>query len=107
MTKHFTESNFQTDVIEASKERPVLVDFFADWCGPCQMQAPVIDELSSEIGDKAFVGKLDTESSPNISMRYGVMSIPTLIIFRNGKEVDRASGVQSKEILTKVLELHK
>ena len=107
MTKHFTTKDFETDVIEASKEKPVLVDFFASWCGPCQMQSPVIDALAKEVGDKAVVGKLDTEAEGQIAMKYRVMSIPTLIVFRGGKEVDRASGVQSKEILHQVLEVHK
>ena len=82
MTKHFTDDNFQSDVIDASKDKPVLVDFFAQWCGPCKMQAPVIDELAEAMGDKAGVGKLDTEEAAATAAKYGVMSIPTLIIFK-------------------------
>jgi thioredoxin 1 len=103
MTKHFTDGNFETDVIEASKAKPVLVDFFASWCGPCVMQAPIIDQVAEEIGDKAVVGKLDTEESGMTSMRYGVMSIPTLLIFRDGKVVDSFVGVQSKHNLLSAL----
>ena len=106
MTKHFTTDNFKTDVLEASKEKPVLVDFYASWCGPCQMQAPIIDEVAEEMGDRAVVGKLSTEESRDAAAMYGVMSIPTLIIFKDGKAADRASGVQSKEILLQVLEAH-
>lgn len=106
MTKHFTTQDFDADVIEASKDKPVLVDFFASWCGPCQMQAPVIDELSEEMGDRAVVGKIDTEANQEIAMKYKVMSIPTLIVFRNGEEVDRATGMQSKDVLNQVLETH-
>jgi thioredoxin 1 len=104
MTKHFTDANFEQEVIEASKEKPVLVDFFASWCGPCIMQAPIIDELANEIGDSAHVGKLDTEESGMTAMRYGVMSIPTLLVFRNGQVVKQMVGLQSKVALAAELQ---
>lgn len=103
MSKVFTQEGFNNEVIEASKTRPVLVDFYASWCGPCQMQAPIIDELSEELEEKAVIGKLDTEQAMQIAQEYGVMSIPTLIIFRNGEPAERFTGVQSKEILTEAL----
>ena len=90
----FTNENFEKEAIEASKEKPVLVDFFASWCGPCKMQGPIVDELESEIADKAVVGKLNTETAQDIAGKYGVMSIPTLIVFRNGgrNAVQRSSS---------------
>ena len=99
MLKHFTDDNFQSEAIETSKTKPVLVDFFATWCGPCQMQAPIIEELAETIGDQAAVGKLDTEQAAATAGQYGVMSIPTLIIFKDGREAKRFVGVQLKEDL--------
>jgi len=99
MTKHFTDDNFQSEAIEASKTKPVLVDFFATWCGPCQMQAPIIEATAEAVGDKAVVGKLNTEEAMKIAQDYGVMSIPTLIIFKDGKEARRFVGVQMKDDL--------
>ncbi|MBT4277849.1 thioredoxin [Candidatus Falkowbacteria bacterium] len=106
MANIFTNDNFQEDVIEASKEKPVLVDFFADWCGPCQVMAPVIDELSETMGDKASVGKLNVDQAQEIAGKYGVMSIPTVKIFRNGEVVDETVGAQSADNLKALLEKH-
>lgn len=104
MTKHFNNDNFQKEVIEASKEKPVLVDFFAEWCMPCKMMAPLIDELAKEMKDKAIIGKLNTEESQIIAAQYSVMSIPTLIIFKDGEAKETMIGMQPKEILIKMLE---
>ena len=104
MAKEFNDENFQADVLEASKEKPVLVDFFAAWCGPCKVQGPIVEEVSEAVGDKASVGKLDTEKAQQTAMQYGVMSIPTLIIFKDGKPVETMVGLQSKETLTEVSE---
>lgn len=106
MAKAFTDTNFESEVIEASKEKPVLVDFFASWCGPCKMQAPIVEELSEEMGDQAVVGKLDTEQSPETASKYNVMSIPTLIIYRNGEPVETMVGLQSKDSLAETLKKH-
>jgi len=106
MSKQFTDENFQTEVIETSKTKPVLVDFFASWCGPCKMQAPVIEEVAETIGEKAAVGKVDTEAAPEISAKYGIMSIPTLKIFKGGNEVENFVGLQSKESLLAALKKH-
>jgi thioredoxin 1 len=99
MAKIFTDANFDNEVIETSKQKPVLVDFFATWCGPCKMQAPIIDELANEMGDKAMVGKTDTEESPNVANKYGIMSIPNIMIFKDGKIVENFIGLQSKDTL--------
>ena len=80
-------------------EKPVLVDFYADWCGPCNAMAPVIEELAKELEGKVKVGKINVDENPDIAVEYNVMSIPTLIVFKNGKEEKRLVGVQDKEEL--------
>ena len=103
MEKHFTDDNFDADAIEASKSKPVLVDFYADWCAPCKMQGPIIEEVAKEIGDEAVVGKLNTEEAMRTASKYGIMSIPTLAIFKDGKMVDKIIGVTPKgEIVSKL-----
>lgn len=99
MIKHFTDDNFQQEVIEASQDKPVLVDFFAVWCGPCQMQAPILDEVAEAIGEQAVVGKLDTGEFGETATTHNVMSIPTLLIFRKGEVVESFVGVQTKSVL--------
>lgn len=104
MLKEFTDDNFATDVVEASKEKPVLVDFFAAWCGPCKMQSPVVEEVAEAMGDKAIVGKLDTEAAQQTVAQHGVMSIPTSIVFKDGKPAETMVGLQSKEALVTTIE---
>jgi len=106
MTKEFTNENFQVEAIEASKEKPVLIDFFAAWCGPCKIQGPMVDEVAEAMGDKAVVGKLDTEASHETASKFGVMSIPNLIILKEGKVVENFVGLQPKESLIAALEKH-
>ncbi|EKD63844.1 MAG: thioredoxin [uncultured bacterium] len=106
MAQQFTDQNFQQAVLEASKTKPVLVDFYASWCGPCMIQGPIIEQLSDEIGEIAIVGKLNTEESQKTAYEYMVMSIPTLLIFRNGEIVEKFVGVQSKESLASFLKKH-
>ena len=103
MAIQFTNDNFQKEAIEASKEKPVLIDFFASWCGPCKMQGPIIDEVAEEMGEKAVVGKLDTEKENVIAEKYGVMSIPNLILFKGGKKVENMVGLQNKEYLIDII----
>jgi len=104
MTKEFTDENFQSEVMEASKEKPVLIDFFAAWCGPCKIQGPMVDEVAEVMGDKAVVGKLDTEAAHETASKFGVMSIPNLIIIKDGKVVENFIGLQPKESLIAALE---
>ena len=103
MTQHFNEKNFNEEVIEASNSKPVLVDFFASWCGPCQAQSPIIDELAESFEEKAIIGKIDTGTSQRIAADYRVMSIPAIMIFKNGEVVENFVGMQSKEILEKAV----
>ncbi|MFA4872017.1 MAG: thioredoxin [Patescibacteria group bacterium] len=93
----FTDANFEQEVLKS--DQPVLVDFYADWCGPCKMQGPIIEEIAKEIGDKAKVGKFNMDENPKIAQQFEVMSIPTLIIFKDGKAAETMIGVQSKNIL--------
>ncbi len=103
MTKHFDDANFQAEVIEASNEKPVLVDFFAAWCGPCKMQAPIIEEVAELMGETAVVGKCDTEKANASAGQYGVMSIPTLLVFKDGEVKETMVGMQPKDRLVDVL----
>jgi len=96
-----TDANFETEVLKSDK--PVLVDFFADWCGPCKMQAPIIEELAKEISDQAKVGTMDVDKNPATAQKYEVMSIPTIIIFKNGKPAQILSGLQNKDTLLAAL----
>jgi len=100
---NFTDQNFESEVIKS--DTPVLVDFFAPWCGPCQMMGPIIDELAEELKDKKVkIGKLDIDQNPETTEKYNVMSVPTLIIFKTGEPVETMSGVQNKEELKGKLE---
>ena len=101
MAQIVSSGEFQSKVLDAAE--PVLVDFFATWCGPCKMIAPVIDEVAAAVEGRARVVKVDIDASPDIAGRYGVMSVPTLIVFRNGQPVRQAVGVQPKQNLLAML----
>ncbi len=101
----FTDDNFSAEVLESDK--PVLVDFWAPWCGPCRMIAPVLDELVAENADDVRIGKVNIDDSPNTAAGYGVSSIPTLLIFKDGEVLDRFVGVQPKERLQEAIDAAK
>lgn len=101
MELKINSENFEKEVLNS--EKPVLVDFFADWCGPCKMMAPIVEELATELEGKAKVGKLNVDENSDIAVEYNVMSIPTLIVFKNGKEEKRLVGVRDKEELLRLL----
>lgn len=91
---HVSDATFEQDVLKANI--PVLVDFWAPWCGPCRMIAPIVEQLAEEYAGKLIVAKMNTDENPQTPSRYGIRGIPTLIFFKNGKEVDRVVGVRPK-----------
>ena len=95
MTQQISAAEFESKVLGASE--PVLVDFFATWCGPCRMMAPTIDEVSQEMAGKASVYKLDIDEAPQIAQRLGIMSVPTFMVFKDGKIASQTIGAQPKE----------
>jgi thioredoxin 1 len=100
----FTDTNFESHVIKADK--PVLVDFWAEWCGPCRMIAPTVDQLASELDGRLVVGKLNVDENPIVPTRYNVRGIPTLLLFKGGSVVESVVGVQDKGSLKRLLEQH-
>ena len=92
----FTEQNFETE----ANDGVVLIDFWAPWCGPCRMQAPILDKVAEEMNGEVRIGKLNVDENPAIAARFGVSGIPTLIILNGGEEVDRLVGVQPEHVLT-------
>jgi len=102
MATQVTDADFTAEVLEASV--PVLVDFWAPWCGPCQAMLPVIDEVSEAVGDSAKVVKVNVDENSETAQKYGVMSIPTLLLLKNGEEIQRFVGIQAKEDLISALQ---
>ena len=98
----FTDKNFEQEVLKSGK--PALVDFWAPWCGPCQMMGPIIEELAKEMGDKFRIGKINVDENPDTAQKFGIMSIPAIKIFKGGKIVKEFVGTQSKMILKSELE---
>ena len=97
MALEITDSNFEELVTKSTK--PVLLDFWAEWCGPCRMVGPIVEELSKDYDGKAVVGKVDVDSNPNISMQFGIRNIPTILFFKDGKVVDKQVGSVPKAVL--------
>ena len=102
MALEITESNFQDLVLKS--DTPVLVDFWAAWCGPCRMVGPIVDELAQDFEGRAVVGKVDVDKEGEIAMQFGIRNIPTLLIFKNGEVVDKSVGAVPKAVLAEKLE---
>lgn len=102
MAKQFTDSSWEQDVLGSDK--PVLVDFWAEWCGPCRMIGPLVEELSNEYEGKAVVGKLNVDESPGVASKYGIRSIPTLLVFKGGEVVDKIVGAVPKTMLAQKID---
>jgi thioredoxin 1 len=101
-TKTVTDANFAQDVLGSDK--PVLVDFWADWCGPCKMVAPVLEEIAQTHSDKLTIAKVDADNNPTTARDYGIMSLPTMVLFMDGKETKRIVGAKGKAALLRELE---
>ena len=100
MPTQYTDTTF-SEVL--SSDKPVLIDFWAEWCGPCKMMAPVIEELEQEYSDRLAVGKLDVDHNPRTAQEYGIMSIPTLLVFKNGQIIKQLIGYRGKSDLVNQL----
>ncbi len=101
-TLEFTDANFESEVLQSDK--PVLVDFWAEWCMPCKALGPIIDELADDYTGKVKVGKVDTDGSKTISVKYAISSIPTVVLFHEGEEKERFVGLRSKKDFAQVLD---
>ncbi|HEX8187064.1 MAG TPA: thioredoxin [Pyrinomonadaceae bacterium] len=102
--KEVTDSNFESAVLNSDK--PVLVDFWAPWCAPCRMLAPTVEAVAQNFQNTASVVKLNVDDNPAVSQRYGIKGIPTLILFKNGKEEERVVGATSKEAISRMIDKH-
>ena len=102
MALEFTDGNFEDLVLKSDK--PVIVDFWAVWCGPCRIVGPIVQELGDDYGDKVLVGKLDVDHNPKSAMKFGIRNIPTILYFKNGEVVDKQVGAVPKAVLAKKLE---
>jgi thioredoxin 1 len=102
--KEVNDSNFEADVLKSDK--PVLVDFWAPWCGPCRMMAPQFEQAARQLKGRALFAKVNSDDNPQVSQRYGIKGIPTLILFKNGKEEERVVGATSKEAISRMIDKH-
>ncbi|MEY3398271.1 MAG: thioredoxin [Bacteroidota bacterium] len=102
MAIEITDANFSE--VALNSEKPVMIDFWAEWCGPCRMVAPIVEEMSSEYSEKAVIGKVNVDNNPDISMKYGIRNIPTILFLKNGQVVDKSVGAVPKNVLTEKIE---
>ena len=102
MAFEITDANFQTDVIE--KGGVSVLDFWAEWCGPCRMISPIIEKLATEYDGKALIGKVNVDHNPEVAMKYGVRSIPTIVILKDGEEVERQVGYTTQDNLARLID---
>jgi thioredoxin 1 len=102
--KDVSDNSFEADVLKS--DRPVLVDFWAQWCAPCRMLAPTVEAVAEKYAESASVVKLNVDDNPAVSQRYGIKGIPTLILFKNGKEEERVVGATSKEAISRMIDKH-
>jgi thioredoxin 1 len=102
--KEFNDANFQNEVLDSTG--PVLVDFWAPWCGPCKMLAPTIDQLATEYAGRVTIGKVNTDEARRVSIQHQIQSIPTLMLFKGGKVVERSMGAQPKQMIAAMLDKH-
>ncbi len=102
MVAHVTDANFQEDVLKS--DIPVLLDFWAPWCGPCRAVGPILDELSGAYEGKVLIAKMNVDENPSTPTKYGIRAIPTLIIFKGGEVVDQVTGAVTKDVITEKLE---
>ena len=100
-TVEITDANFEQII---ASDKPVLVDFWAEWCGPCKMIGPLVEELAAEYDGKAVIGKVDVDSNPAVSAKFGIRSIPTLLVFKGGEVVDKQIGAVPKSVLSQKLD---
>lgn len=98
-----TQNNFEQEILHSGK--PTLVDFWAPWCGPCRMLSPIVDRLADKLGDRAKVGKVNVDEQPELAQQFQVMSIPTLLIFQNGKLIQSSVGVKNEQQILEMLGL--
>jgi thioredoxin 1 len=107
MSEHVKETNdgtFEDDVLKS--DRPVLVDFWAEWCAPCRMLAPTVEAVAEKYASNARVVKLNVDDNPSVSQRFGIKGIPTLILFKNGREEERVVGATSEQAISRMLDKH-
>ena len=102
MAIEITDANFEELVVNSDK--PVMIDFWAVWCGPCRMIAPIVEEMATEYEGKAVIGKVDVDSNPNVAMKYGIRNIPTVLFVKNGEVVDKQVGAGPKQAFTAKLD---
>ncbi|MFM6924676.1 MAG: thioredoxin [Ferruginibacter sp.] len=105
MALEFTDANFKTDVLDSDKL--TVIDFWAEWCGPCRAIGPVIEELATEYAGKVNIGKVNVDNNPQVSMNYGITSIPAILFVKGGQVVDKLVGAQPKGNFVKKIEQHK